>query len=167
MSPDWYILLCKPNRNSIAERHLSRMPIDVFMPYHMISVRAGGKFRMRKRPLFAGYIFVGGGALSMPWRRIRTTPGISQVLGSGSKGPSKVPRELVESLIDRCDESGLLQSVEDVSVGDRIKIKSGPFAEFVSTVEKIGDDERVHALLNLLGAQRRVALNAQDVTKLD
>ncbi|RFP88232.1 transcriptional activator RfaH [Rhodobacteraceae bacterium 63075] len=164
---DWYILLCKPNQNQIAERHLARMPVEIFMPYHMVSVRVGGQFRLQRRPLFAGYFFVGGKACDMPWRRIRTTPGISQVLGSVTHGPSKVPREVVEGLVHRCDADGMLVSYQDLSVGDRIKIKSGPFAEFVSRVEKIGEDARIHALLDFMGAQRRVAVDAGHVTKLD
>lgn len=164
---DWYILLCKPNQNHIVERHLSRMPVEIFMPYHMVSVRVRGHFRLRRRPLFAGYFFVGGEACNMPWRRIRTTPGISQVLGSGTHGPSKVPREVVEGLVHRCDANGMLVSDQDLSVGDRIKIKSGPFADFVSSVEKIGEDARIHALLDFMGAQRRIAVDARHVTKLD
>lgn len=163
---DWYILLCKPNQNHIAARHLTPLPLNIFMPYHMASVRQGGRFLVKRRPLFAGYIFIGGEPDCVPWRRIRTTPGVSQVIGSSARGPSKVPGHVVAGLLHRCDAQGLLQSESDLAAGDKIKIISGPFAEFVSTIEHIDSDERIHALLNLLGAQRRIEVDTRHVTRL-
>jgi len=165
-STDWYILLCKPNQNHIAARHLTRLPVEVFMPYHMATIRQNRHFRRQRRPLFAGYIFIGADTERMPWRRIRTTPGVSQVIGSGSTGPSKVPSEIIAGLVQRCDEHGMLQAEADLAIGDQIKITSGPFAEFVSTVEHIDGDQRIHALLDLLGAKRRVAVDSCHVTRL-
>lgn len=163
---DWHILLCKPNQNHIAARHLKRMPVDVFMPYHMINVRQGGHFRLKRQPLFAGYVFVGGAPKQLPWRRIRATPGVSQVIGLDARGPAQVPCDVIEGLVHRCDEEGMLQTEPDLSVGDKIKIKSGPFAEFISKVEHIDADQRVHALLDLLGAERRVAVDPRHITRL-
>lgn len=165
-SNEWYILLCKPNQNHIASRHLARLSVDVFMPYHMATIRQNGHFRLQRRPLFAGYAFVGAQSKSMPWRRIRTTPGVSQVIGSATTGPSQVPSEIIAGLVQRCDEHGGLKTEPDLAVGDEIKIMSGPFAEFVSTIEHIDDDQRIHALLNLLGAQRRVSVDPRHVTRL-
>jgi transcriptional antiterminator RfaH len=162
----WYILLCKPNQNHIAARHLKRMPVDVFMPYHMTSVRQAGHFRLQRRPLFAGYVFVGGELQNIPWRRIRATPGVSQVIGSDTRGPAQVPCDVIEGLVYRCDDEGTLQAEPDLSVGDRIKIMSGPFAEFVTRVEHIDAEQRVYALLDLLGAERRVAVDPRHITRL-
>ena len=163
---DWHVLLCKPNQNHIAARHLKRMPVDVFMPYHTANVRQGGRFRLQRRPLFAGYVFVGGARNRIPWRRIRTTPGVSQVIGLDARGPAQVPCDIIAGLVHRCDEEGMLQTEPDLTVGDRIKIMSGPFAEFVSRVEHIDADQRVHALLELLGAERRVAVDPRHIARL-
>ncbi|NHM20241.1 transcription termination/antitermination protein NusG [Tritonibacter mobilis] len=163
---NWYVLLCKPNQNHIASRHLAKMPVDIFMPHHMADIRKGGRYRRQRKPLFAGYVFVGGEPQRIPWQRIRTTPGVSRVIGSGARGPAQVPCDVIEGLVHRCDEQGMLQTEPDLSVGDKIKFMSGPFAEFVSTIEHIDADQRVHALLNLMGAQRRVAVDPSQITRL-
>ena len=136
------------------------------MPHHATNVRQGGRFRLQRRPLFAGYVFVGGERQNIPWRRIRTTPGVSQVIGLDSRGPAQVPGDVIEGLVRRCDGEGMLQKEPDLSVGDRIKIMSGPFAEFVSSVEHIDEHQRVYALLELLGADRRVAVDPRHIARL-
>lgn len=162
----WYILLCKPNQNHIVARHLKQMPVDVFMPYHMANVREAGRFSLQRKPLFGGYVFIGGAPNHIPWRRIRATPGVSQVIGLDARGPAQVPCDVIAGLVHRCDEEGMLKTEPILMVGDRNKIMSGPFAEFISKVEHIDADQRVHALLDLLGAERRVAVDPRHVTRL-
>jgi len=41
---------------------------------------------------------------------------------------------------------------------DAVKISGGPFAEFITTVEKISPDRRVWVLLDMMGRTARVAV---------
>lgn len=156
---DWHLLLCKPNQNHIAFKHLSRLGLDLFMPQHMTERRWRGRMRTEQRPVFAGYIFFSTGAAQAAWTPVRTTPGVSQIIGFGTNGPARVPNEIIAGLMQRCDASGRLQPDRDFAVGDRVRITSGPFAEFVSLIEKIDADQRIHVLLELLGGHTQVALD--------
>lgn len=162
---DWHLLLCKPNQNQIAFKHLARAGLDLFMPQHMVERRWRGQLRTEQRPIFKGYLFFSARATVLPWPQIRNTPGVSQIVGFGQNGPSRVPTEIVEGLRQRCDGSGLLQPESDLAAGDTILITSGPFTDFVSKIEQIEDDKRVHVLLELLGAHTRVVLDRQRVVR--
>jgi transcriptional antiterminator RfaH len=68
--------------------------------------------------------------------------------------------------MSRCDTDGLLAPVvDDLSVGDRVRVISGPFYDFVTSVEKIDPDRRLHVLLELLGRPTRVKLDPSMVAK--
>ncbi|WP_296766799.1 transcription termination/antitermination NusG family protein [Sediminimonas sp.] len=162
---NWHLLLCKPNQNHIALRHLSRIGVDVFMPQHMVERRWRGRFKPERQPVFAGYIFFGVSPNGAHWQKIRTLPGVSQLIGFGSSGLAQVPGDLVSELMQRCDTSGLLQPHEDFEVGDDIRITKGPFRDFASKIERIDAEKRIHVLLDLLGQKTRVTLDPAQVRR--
>jgi transcriptional antiterminator RfaH len=59
-----------------------------------------------------------------------------------------------------------LLPVTDLEVGAEIKISSGPFAEFVGTVEAIDPDKRVWVLLELMGQKSKVRLESSQVSNV-
>lgn len=156
---DWHLVLCKPNQTHIAFKHLSRLDIDLFMPQHDVERRWRGRVRMEQRPVFGGYIFFSTGTAQAAWRPVRMTPGVSQIIGFGQNGPARVPNEIIAGLMQRCDASGRLQPDQDFAIGDKVRITSGPFADFVSEIERIDEKQRIHVLLDLLGGHTRVALD--------
>ena len=164
-SADWHLLLCKPNQNHIARRYLAQQDLDLFMPEHITEARWRGRLREVQRPLFAGYVFFSPRAAPAEWFKIRNTPGVAQIIGFGRNGPASVPRAVVEGLRQRCDSSGLLQPPEALQVGDDIRITSGPFADFVSKIEQIDAQKRIHVLLELLGAHTRVVVDPHRVAR--
>ena len=162
---NWHLLLCKPNQNHIALRHLSRVGVDVFMPQHMVERRWRGQFKPERRPVFAGYIFFGVSPNGAHWQKIRTLPGVSQLIGFGGNGLAQVPGDLVSELMQRCDGTGLLQTQDDFEVGDDIWITNGPFRDFASKIEHIDAEKRIHVLLDLLGQKTKVALDPNQVRR--
>ncbi|MFD1195249.1 transcription termination/antitermination protein NusG [Seohaeicola saemankumensis] len=158
----WHLLLCKPNQNQIAFRNLTRLGFDVFMPRHKTERRWKGRLRQQLHPVFGGYIFLSKGASGQELHLAKTAPGVSTLVGFGSVGPAVVPAGIVAGLMSRCDHEGLLTpQVDAFDVGDQIRIVSGPFADFVTSVEKIDPDRRLHVLLELLGRQTRVQVDPE------
>jgi transcriptional antiterminator RfaH len=141
------------------------MGLETFMPQHMVERRVRGCLRAERRPVFAGYVFVSPGRARPDWRRIRSTPGVSQLVGFGQAGPALVPNALVAELMQRCDAAGVLQPDQDFVEGDRVRVTRGPFADFVSTIEKIDSERRIHLLLDLLGGKTRVSLDPDRVVR--
>ena len=156
---EWHLVLCKPNRNHIAFRHLAALGFDLFMPQHVVERRWRGRVRAERRPVFVGYVFVGTDPERPRWRQIRATPGVSQLVGFGANGPARVPGEIVAGLMQRCDASGLLQPEQDFAAGETVRIVSGPFADFVARIEEVDAERRVHLLLDLLGRKTRIGVD--------
>lgn len=156
----WHLLLCKPNQNHIAFRNLERLGFDVFMPRHTVQSRWRGRLRQELRPVFSGYVFLSRGGSDQNLSQARSVPGVASFIGFGSTGPAIVPPGIVAGLMSRCDQDGCLtQPADDFKIGDRIRIVSGPFADFVTSVEHIDPDRRLHVLLELLGRQTKVLID--------
>lgn len=92
------------------------------------------------------------------WRKVNSTLGVSKLV-SFSGAPKPVPNSLIETLKNNCDVDGRLLINTSVKVGDNVKIKDGPFHDFITKIESYAPDERVWVLLNLMGRQTRVKLS--------
>ena len=161
----WYLLQTKPNAHATACEHLRRQDFDIFLPLITKTAKINGKFLNTKVPLFPGYLFMGTSIDPIPWKSVNGTRGISKALTlDGVYRP--ISPHIIEGLQRRCDEQGTFQSLHDINVGDRIKIERGPFAEFISTVDQIKDDQRAWVLIGILQQQKaksKISLN--DVLK--
>lgn len=151
----WFLAQLKPNAQRIAVRNLDRQGFATFLPQHQVTRRQSGRFVEALRPLFPGYLFVGFDPASAPWRKINATSGVSRLV-SFDQRPRAVPSALIDDLAARCDADGVLQPAPVLTAGSAVEILSGPFANFVATVETITPDQRVWVLLDLMGQQTRV-----------
>jgi transcriptional antiterminator RfaH len=50
-----------------------------------------------------------------------------------------------------------------LKLGDQVRMTSGPFADFVATIETIAPDRRVWVLMEIMGGQTRVAVTADQL----
>lgn len=158
----WHLVLCKPNQHHIALRSISRLGCDVFLPLQAHQRRWRGRMMQELRPFFPGYIFVGMDPARPIWAPIRTAQGVSRIIGFGNRGPAAVPPQIVAGLMARCDANGVFRPLaEGFAVGDRIRIVSGPFTDFVTQVDKIDPGQRLHVLLDLLGRPTKVMLDPE------
>ena len=64
----------------------------------------------------------------------------------------------MEALIQRRDEANLTLFNTGLVTGQSVRILSGPFADFVGTLEWLDDAGRVRVLLDMMGAAVPVAL---------
>ena len=156
----WFLAQFKPNSHNIAERNLVRQGFRTFLPMQEETKRARGKFITQMRPLFPGYLFVALDMLRGGWRAVNSTYGITRLVSLG-KDPTPVPLDLVSQLMLRCDREGKLLPPKLLKPGDEVMLTKGPFADFVATIERIALDRRVYVLMELMGAQARVAVSAE------
>ena len=158
----WFLAQCKPNSHRVAQRNLARQGFAVFLPLQEETKRARGRFVTRMRPLFPGYLFVALDIRQGPWRAVNSTLGITRLVSLGGT-PTPVPDDLVEQLRLRCDPGGKLLPPQSFEPGDRVTFARGPFANFVATIESLAPDRRVWVLLELMGQQTRVAVQADQI----
>ncbi len=117
-----------------------------------------GRFTTRLQPLFPGYFFVALDTERGPWRAVNSTYGVTKLVSFGGF-PTPVPRDLVSQLMTRCAADGRLLPLPAIEPGDTLHLKSGPFAEFVATVERIDPERRVWVMLELMGRTTRISVD--------
>jgi transcriptional antiterminator RfaH len=156
----WYLAQVRPNQFHVAEHNLARQGFPVFCPTQVETRRRGGRFVSETRLLFPGYLFVSFNPASSSWWTINSTYGVSKLVTFGGRVPASVPHDLVAGLMARCDDAGHLLSPKHLKPGDKAHVLSGPFAQFVATVESLAPQRRVWVLLEVLGSQTRVGLDA-------
>ena len=101
----------------------------------------------------------------IPWTSIKGTRGISKTVTlDGVYRPVK-PR-IIEGLQLRCNEDGVIQQLDEIALGDRVKIERGPFADFISTIDQIKDGRRAWVLIELLQQQARVEVSLSELSKI-
>ena len=155
----WYTAQVKTNSYKIAEHNLNRQGFNVFYPKHKITGRVGARFIEKLQPLFPGYIFVKENDISAPITKVNSTRGIIGVVNSDSK-PWQTPTSFIEDLKARCDTRHILMQIprRQLSVGQKVRITSGPFCEYVARIEKIDEKKRIWILLQLAGNAKPVVL---------
>ena len=160
----WYLVQVKPNGYRLAERNLLRQGFACFQPMARATERRGAHFRPVSRPLFPGYLFVAFDPARAPWRKINSTAGVARLLSLGNV-PQEVPTGLVAELRARLDAEGHVILADNVQVGDRVEIQSGPFAGFLGEVARLAPEARAHLLVDLMGRQTQVTAQLAELRK--
>lgn len=159
----WCAVNTKVNAEDRAVFHLMRQGFKVMLPKHLKRRAHARKVEWVPRPLFPGYLFVEIDPERSPWRAIRSTVGIFDVIRFGER-PAPVPEEVIDEIKARQDENGLVKTHDGQSFkpGEAVRVLQGALGEFEALFESSDDSNRVTVLLNMLGRQvrARVSKNA-------
>ncbi|MCF6094784.1 transcription termination/antitermination protein NusG [Microaerobacter geothermalis] len=127
-----------------------------------------GKQKTVLRKVFPGYVLVEMIMTDDSWYVVRNTPGVTGFVGStgsGSKPTPLLPEE-VASILKQMGMEELRPKVE-FKVREQVKVKDGPFASFVGTVEEIQNDkQKLKVLVNMFGRETPVELDFAQVEKI-
>lgn len=129
-----------------------------------VVARKAARFVTTLRPLFPGYMFVKANSEAAPWSAINSTIGVSKLVTVGGK-PRPLPPKLVSNLMLRCDQTGKMRSLRHLTEGDRVELTTGPFAQFLATVEKVEPDKRIWVLIELMGQTSRMQVPADQLRR--
>ena len=158
----WYLIKFKPNSHRLAERNLHRQGFQTFLPMQQITRRKASRFVSDLKPLFPGYMFVSLNTVLAPWRTINSTIGVSRLVSFEGK-PKPLPLQLVSGLMLRCDASGKLLAPKNFSEGDSVEMLTGPFANFIATVDTIDPEQRIWVLMDFMGQKTRMQFTADQL----
>jgi transcriptional antiterminator RfaH len=155
----WYAVYTQPRSEERAQEHLARQGFEVFLPRYLKRRSHARRVTERPAPLFPRYLFVSFDASQQRWRAIRSTRGVVDLVGNGET-PIPVPEAVIGEIERRRDADGyvVLARHLDLKKGMRIKIDTGPFAATEAIFEAKRDEDRVIALLSLMGREVVVQL---------
>jgi transcriptional antiterminator RfaH len=158
LSQQWFVVQTRPNSERRAVEHLRRQGFEVYFPVYLKRRSHAGKIDMVAAPLFPRYLFIGIDLESQPWRSIRSTFGVSQLVCHGDR-PAPLADEVIAELRSREDEGGLIRLGSAFQPGERVRVVGGAFADHFGMFDSMGDGERVAVLLDLLGRKVRTVVN--------
>lgn len=154
----WFLLQFKPNSHRLAEHNLNRQGFESFLPIHEVTKRKYNRYISDLRPLFPGYMFVAFDPKNGLWNQINNTIGVSKLVNFSNQ-LSPVPMELISSLKLRCDADGKLCPSKNLNEGDKVKLFTGPFADYIAKVETIDAEQRIWVLMELMGRITRISVD--------
>lgn len=161
----WYVIQTKPKKEEEATGYLSTRGIETFNPLIETFTLRKGRVGKELKPLFPNYIFVKFD-LEENYSLVRWARGVKKVLGFGGY-PSPISEEVVNTIMDRLDEQGIVRIGRHFKENDVIRIRSGPFKDLIGIFERwVSDKERVRVLLNLIGYQPEVELHVSMIEKV-
>ena len=166
MSKEWFILQFKSNSHHQAVKNLTRQGFETFLPLHDTTSRKLSRFINTSKPLFPGYMFIRFDRAESEWHKINNTYGVSRLITFNSILKS-IPTIFVDSLMKRYDLSGKLLPIKKLKKGDQVTLLSGPFANFIATVEKYEADHRIWILMDLMGRKTKIQTVAESLKLLD
>jgi transcription termination/antitermination protein NusG len=143
---------------------------EVVIPMEDYVDLRNGKRVVAQRKMFPGYLLVRSELDDKAWFVIRNTPGVTGFVGQGAK-PSPLPRRDVEAfLVPKGAEEQVTTRAKprlEYEVGETVRVKEGPFADFSGEVIEINEDQlKLKVLVNIFGRETPVELEFSKVAKL-
>lgn len=170
----WYVVHCYAGyenkvRHSIEQRietmGMQDSIFDVIVPTEEEIEIKDGKRRTVERRVFPGYILVQLKMSEDSWFVVRNTPGVTGFVGMGND-PTPLRKDEVDKILNRMEE-GAPKVKFDFKIGEKVRIRSGPFADFIGAVNEIDADRaKVRVLVVFFGRETPVELDFAHVEKI-
>jgi transcriptional antiterminator NusG len=181
---DWYVVHTqsgyekKVKSNLESRIHSMNMEDSIFevvIPMEDVVEFKNGKKVVVQKKVFPGYLYVRSFLDDHSWDVIRNTPGVTGFVGTAGK-PIPLTKRDVESALavpeeDVDGEGGTSTRKQrpklEYEVGESVRVKTGPFADFSGQIAEINEDQlKVKVLVNIFGRETPVELEFAEVAKL-
>ena len=155
----------------ISSMNMEDRIFEVIIPMEEVAEIKGGKRVFVQRKVFPGYLLCRCDLDDDSWSVIRQTPGVTGFVGPGTK-PTPLPRSEVEAILQVRPEGVEGQKHRskprlEHQVGDTVRVKEGPFADFSGQIAEINEDQlKLKVLVNIFGRETPVELEFSQVAKL-
>lgn len=170
----WFVIHCYSGyenkvRHSIEQRietmDMHHKIFDVVVPTEEEIEIKDGKRRTVERRVFPGYILVQMLMDEDSWYVVRNTPGVTGFVGMGNE-PTPLREDEVAKIMNRM-EAEAPKVKFDFQIGEKVRIGTGPFADFIGTVQEIDPDRaKVRVLVSFFGRETPVELDFVHVEKV-
>jgi transcriptional antiterminator NusG len=146
---------------------------EVVIPMEDVIEFKGGRKVVVQKKVFPGYLLVRCIMDDSSWYVIRNTPGVTGFVGQGRHGQKPTPltrREVETFLAAKGDGEEAPKSRKprlEYEVGESVRVREGPFADFSGQIVEINADQlRLKVLVNIFGRETPVELEFGQVAKL-
>ena len=170
----WYIVhtySCHENKVKVnLEKRIEYMNMGekifrIEVPQKTVTQMKGGKKQEREEKIFPGYVLVEMIMDEDSWYVVRHTAGVTKFVGS-AKRPIPAKESEIKKIINR--STSTTQKIElDVKAGEKVRIISGPFADFIADIiEVYPDKSKLRTNVSIFGRETPVELEYKQINKL-
>ncbi len=137
----------------------------VEVPQKTITKVKDGKKQDREEKIFPGYVLVEMIMDDDSWYVVRHTAGVTKFVGT-SKKPIPAKDSEIKKIIHRV-QTQTTKIELDVKVGDKVRIISGPFADFIGDITEVYPDKsKLRAMVSIFGRETPVELEYKQIQKV-
>lgn len=140
----------------------------VLVPVEEETEIKNGKKKTTMRKVFPGYVLTEMVMTDDSWYVVRNTPGVTGFVGSSGSGSKPTPLlpEEVETILKSMGYDAPKREI-DFELKENVKVKDGPFADFVGKIEEIdADKQKVKVHVNMFGRETPVELDFTQIEKV-
>ena len=146
---------------------------EIVIPMEEVVEFKNGRKQNVQKKVFPGYLLVRCFMDDESWYCIRNTPGITGFVGQSQKGqkPTSLSRREVDTFLsakgDGQEAANRRKPKLEYEVGQSVRVKEGPFADFSGQVAEINADHmKLKVLVNIFGRETMVEMDFAQVAKL-
>ncbi|WP_240394232.1 transcription termination/antitermination protein NusG [Desertimonas flava] len=146
---------------------------EVVIPMEDVVEFKNGRKQTVQRKVFPGYLLVRCRMDDESWYCIRNTPGVTGFVGQSRQGQKPTPltrREVQTFLVAKGDGAETTPRAKprlEYEVGESVRVKEGPFADFSGEIAEINADHmKLKVLVNIFGRETLVEMDFSQVAKL-
>lgn len=177
MSKQWYVIhtyagyeknVQKTLRDRIARAGLEDKFGRILLPVEEVVELKGGQKSVSERKFFPGYLLVEMEMTDETWHLVKGTPKVSGFVGGAAAKPQPLPEKEVEALLHQVETGTQKPRPKFLfEVGESVRIKEGPFADFHGTVEEVNyDKNKLRVSVTIFGRSTPVELDFGQVEKI-
>ena len=137
----------------------------VEVPQKTVTVVKNGRRQDKEEKVFPGYVLVEMIMDDDSWFVVQNTAGVTKFVGANKK-----PIPAKESEIRKIIHKVQVQTAKielDIKVDDKVRIISGPFADFIGTITEVYPDKaKLRANVSIFGRETPVELEYNQIQKV-
>ena len=146
---------------------------EIVIPMEEVVEFKNGRKQTVQKKVFPGYLLVRCIMDDESWYCVRNTPGVTGFVGQSRQGqkPTPLSRREVQTFLsakgDGQETSNRKKPKLDFEVGESVRVKEGPFADFNGQIAEINADHmKLKVLVNIFGRETSVEMDFSQVAKL-
>ena len=146
---------------TVENRGLQDMILEISYPTEEVVEMKDGKRKVVTRKMLPGYVMIKMIMNDKTWYVVRNTRGVTGFVGPGSKPVPLTDEEVTKLGVE------YIPIELDLSVGERVRVVSGPLENFIGTVEALDPErQKVKLTVSIFNRDTPVELDYIQVQKL-
>ena len=176
MSKKWYVVHAysgfeKSVQRALADRIQRQNMQDKFgqilVPVEEVVEMKAGQKNTSERKFFPGYVLVEMDMDEQSWHLVKNTPKVTGFVGGTATKPTPISEKEVQNILQQIQD-GVEKPRPKVlfEVGEAVRVKDGPFVEFIGNVEDVNyDKSKLRVSVTIFGRSTPVELEFSQVEK--